>query len=376
MTALVQLNPQVDKGLLMKQALGLLFLSAVLPAAAAPDDVLLTALPGLTSANAYLEASTDHMNESLDFFKIRDSNALAAGTQAGDYRGAHVSGGWRVRDDLWLSGSLRQRSLNGLSDTYQFSSWQLAGLYRFAQGGGNMPAVAIRLSAWGNYANEVGATNICTAPVANSPTTCQVDAFLNSVKITDPADKALQADLVGTWSLTPTTDFTLMLGAGSTQLSHGPLTGSMTRADGLDYQLSFIGNDVVGTTADGASQFLKKGIYNDSDLAWRGNFIQAGLNTAWRNGPWTLRGGYLFYRIQRQAVDDTLASRGWSSYSQMQNITVDVNYRLSQHMSVFVRGQLNDKLIFNDIPVIYTTFSADLVGGKYSIYSAGLRADF
>ncbi len=316
------------------------------------------------------------MNESLDFFKIRDSNALAAGTQAGNYSGAHLSGGWRVRDNLWVSGSLWQRRLNGLSDTYQFSSWQLAGLYRFAQGGGSMPALALRLSAWGNYANEVGATNICTAPVANSPTTCQTDAKLDTVKITDPADKALQADLLGSWQLTPTTDFTLLLGAGSTELSHGPLTGSMTRADGLLYQLSFVGNSILGTTADGASQFRKNKVYNESDLAWRGNFVQAGVNAAWRSGPWTLRGGYLFYRIQREAVDDTLTSRGWSSYTQMQSITLDVNYRFSQHMSVFVRGQLNDKLIFNDMPVIYNTFSADLVGGKYSIYSLGLRADF
>ncbi len=56
MTAPLQLHPQVDKGLLFKQALGLLFLSAVLPAVAAPEDALLTALPELSSPNGYIES--------------------------------------------------------------------------------------------------------------------------------------------------------------------------------------------------------------------------------------------------------------------------------------------------------------------------------
>jgi hypothetical protein len=203
---------------------------------------------------------------------------------------------------------------------------------------------------------------------------------LNTVKINNPTDKALQADLVGTGKLTPATDISVLLGAGSTQLSYSTIGATMTRSDGLNYQLSFIGNNIFGTTADGSSQFLDKsskyGIDIAKELAWRGNFIQAGINAAWRSGPWTLRGGYLFYAIQREAVDDILTARGWSVVTQSQNITMEANYRFQPRLSAFVRGQLSNSLIFNDMPVIYNSFSSDLVGGRYSIYSMGIRADF
>jgi hypothetical protein len=380
MTAFARSN-SVNAGmrLLKKQALGLLFLFSALSAAAAPLDAMLTAMPEKLAQKGYLELGSDHMNQQLDFFKIRDSNALAAGTQAGDYHGAHLSGEWRVHDNAWLSGGLWQRNLNGLSETYHFNSWQAAGLYRFVDADGKIPAMAIRLSAWRNYASEIGASNICAAPVVNDPRTCQVNAFLNTVKITNPADRQLQADLIGTWKLTPAADLSVLLGLGKTQLSYGALTATTTR-DGLDYQLSFIGSDIFGTTADGSTQFRDKsskyGVDIVNELAWRGNFIQAGVNTSWRSGPWTLRGGYLFYAVKRQVVDDILAARGWSVFTQNQSIALEANYRFNSYLSAFVRSQLSSKLIFNDMPVIYNSFSSDLVGGRYSIYSAGLRADF
>jgi hypothetical protein len=355
------------------------FFFSAFSAGAAPLDALISALPEKVGHGGYLEVGSDHMTGQLDFFKIRDSNALAAGTQAGDYQGAHIAGVWLVRDNTWLSGSLWKRSINGLSETYDFNSWQVSGMYRFLEADGKIPAVGVRLSAWGNSAGEIGATNLCTAPVANAPTTCQPNAFLNTVKIADPADKNLQVDLIGTWKVAPTTDVSVLVSTGITQLSYGELSATTTR-NGLDYKLSFIGNDIFGTTADGSSQFRDKGskygVDVTKELAWRGNFLQTGVSAAWRHGPWTLRGGYLFYAIQREAVDDILKARGWSSVTQCQNILVEANYRLHSGVSAFVRGHFSNSLIFNDIPVIYNSFSSDLVGGRYSVYTLGLRADF
>ena len=379
MKTLVQIKFAVGKGLFQRQASGLLFLLCATPLAAAPLDALLTALPEQTATKTYIEVGTDHMNQRLDFFGIRDTNALAAGTQAGDYHGTHLSGQWRWRDDAWLSGSLWQRNLNGLSETYHFTNWQISGSYRFLDNAAAVPALAVRLSAWGNYAGEVGASNICAAPAVNDPKTCQTNSFLNTVTIKSPADKDIQLDLIGSWKLTPATNVSLLLGVGSTQLSYETLSATTTR-NGVDYQLSFIGNDIVGTTADGLSQFRDKaskyGVDVGHDLAWRGNFVQAGANTSWRSDPWTLRAGYLLYAIRREAVDDILNSRGWSVVTRSQSLTLDANYRFNPHLSAFVRTQLSNTLIFNEMPVLYNTNSSYLFGGHYSIYTLGLRADF
>ncbi len=357
------------------QALGLLLLCLALPAKAAPLDVLLSAIPEQMAPNGYLEVGSDHMNAQLDFFNIRDSDALAAGTQAGDYHGAHLAGGWRIRDNTWLSGGLWQRNINGLSETYGFNSWQVSGLYRFLEADGKIPALAVRLSAWGNYASQIGSSFPSNAGVNSL---FPKGTELRSIKVTNPADNQLQADLVGTWKLTPATDLSVLFGAGSAQLSYSELNGSLLESNTL-YQFHFAGNTLFGKATDG-SEILKKGstydINVDNELAWHGNFVQVGVNSTWRHGPWTLRGGFLFYSIQREAVDDILGKRGWSAFTQSQNILLEANYRFHSRLSVFARGQLGSKLVFNDMPVIYNTYSADLIGGRYSIYTVGLRADF
>ncbi|MDD5028309.1 MAG: hypothetical protein PHH58_02225 [Rhodoferax sp.] len=374
MTAPVQFKSKVGRGLQFKQALGLLFLSLAGSAWAAPLDAFLSATPEQYAPKGTLEVSSDHMNEQLDFFGIRDSNALAAGTQAGDYHGAHVAGAWRVRDNTWLSASLWQRNLRGLAETYHFSSWRVSGQYRLLDGAGKRPALALRLSAWGDQGGDVGSSFAANAGVQ---VLMPPGYLLQSIKVSQPADNNLQADLIGSWQLTPSTDFGLLLSAGSTRLSYGALSGSLLQGAKV-FQFSAIGNpSTVATAADGSQVLANTSTIHVADeLAWRGNFIQAGLNAAWNHGPWTLRAGYLFYAIQRDKIDDILAARGWSSFSQTRTIALQASYRIHPNVSIFARSQLSDTLIFNEMPVAYNTFSADLNGGKYSIYSVGLKADF
>ncbi|OIN93446.1 MAG: hypothetical protein AUJ20_04225 [Comamonadaceae bacterium CG1_02_60_18] len=374
MTPPIQSNSSLGRGQHRTQALGLIFCCAAAAATAAPLDAFLSATPELYAPKGVLEVGSDHMNEQLDFFRIRDTNALAAGTQAGDYHGAHVAGAWRMMDNAWLSGSLWQRRISGLSESYNFSSWQVAGQYRLLDGAGKLPALALRLSAWGNQAGDVGSSFAANAGVqALMP----AGFLLQSIKVSQPADHNLQADLVGSWKLTPTTDVGVLLSAGSTRLSFDQLSGSVLNG-GKVFQFAAIGNpSTVATAADGSQVLANTSKINVTDeLAWRGNFLQAGINTAWNHGPWTLRAGYLWYAVQREGIDDVLAARGWSSYSQTRTIALEANYRIRPNLSIFARSQLSDTLIFNEMPVLYNTFSADLNGGKYSIYSVGLKADF
>lgn len=348
----------------------------MVPAAAGPLDGLLTALPERMAPLGYVELGSDHMNDALDVFRIRERDSLTAGTKAGDYRGQYVNAAWRATDNLWLSGGLGQRHVSDAADTYRYNSWQLAGQYRFLEAAGRRPALAMRLSGWGNRA---------AATESNTPVTIP-GAILNTVKVTEPSDQQLQADLIGTWTMRPALDVSALLSFGASRLSYGALSATTTR-NGCNYQLSFAGNDIFGTlippcaaTGGIIQQFFDSsgdyGVDVANEIAWRGSFMQLGVNSAWRSGPWTLRGGYLFHAVQREAVDVILASRGKAAYTQNHNITLDADYRFNTHVSVFSRAQFSSNLFFNDIPVTYNSSTASRFGSKYSLFSVGLRAVF
>jgi hypothetical protein len=353
----------------------LLALLFSLPAAAAPLDALLTATPERSSPSGFVEVGTDHMNSQLDFFKIKNDDPLTSGTKAGDYRGAHVRGGFRPFDAAWVSGSLWQRNVSDATDSYDYTSWQLSGQYRFLEASDKLPALAIRLSAWGNYAAQTQSNTPVTVP----------GAILNTVKITEPNDQQLQADLIGTWQLSPSADVSMVLGGGSTKLAYGALSATNT-LNGCDYNLTFVGNAISGTLAAPCTESVYLlNIYDNSgrfgidvanEIAWRGNFIQAGINTSWRRGPWTLTGGYLFYAVRREAVDAILTSRSGPVFTRNHNITLDANYRFTPRLSVFARSQISSNLFFNELPVTYNSSTSGRFGSKYTLFSLGLRADF
>ncbi len=210
-------------------------------------------------------------------------------------------------------------------------------------------------------------------------------AILNTVKVTNPSDQQLQADLIATWDLSPTLELSGLLSAGSNHLSYGALSATTTR-NGCNYQLNFTGNDIFGTlippcTVKGGivQQFFDSsgdyGVDVANEIAWRGNFMQLGINSAWKNGPWTLKGGYLFHAVRREAVDHILASRSKPAYTQNQTIILAADYRLHRSVSLFSRAQFNSSLFSNDIPVTYNSSTAARFRSKYSLFSIGLRAD-
>ena len=376
---------------------GLLTL-AVLPSSAAPLDALLTATPERSvGGTARVELAVDRLNRRLDLGgAATDSSGSGQVRNAnGDYQGEQVSAAYRVGSGLWLSGSAWRRLVRSDADTYHYRGWRVSGLYRLADAAptagadsaaaawapalATRPAVALRLSAWGNQAKLTETTT----PVRVT------GAVLNTVTVTRPSDLQVQADLIATWRLSPAVDFSAALGAGRIHLAYAGLAATTTR-NGCHYRLSFNGNDIFGTLAQPCSAGADGGgviqqFYDSSgdygvdvahEIAWAGNFLQAGVNVGWRSGPWTLQGGYLFHTVRRDAVDAILAARGDPVHKTNQTVTLEAAYQLMAKVELFTRAELSSNLFFQDIPVTYNSSTSGNFGSRLSMFSLGLRAGF
>lgn len=343
-------------------------------ASAAPLDVFLTATPEPATGLGTLELGVDAMNTQLDLLKLR-SSASNTDTATNSYAAQHISGGLRLGEQAWLSGSLGQRAIADGGGTYRYTSWQVSGQYRLLEEQSWQPATALRLSAWGNYADQTESSKAVVVPGAK----------LDSVKITRPADQQLQADLIGTWNLASGAQVSAALGAGTSELSYGALSATTTM-DGCHYNLSFVGNAVYGVVVLPCSTGIYvKEIYDNSgrlginvadEIAWRGSFVQAGVNARWQNGPWTWRAGYLFFMVQRGAVDAILAARKQASHTQNHSIGLEASYRLRPKVQLFANGLISSNLFFNDIPVTYNSSTAARFDSRYSVFGTGVRFDF
>ena len=357
---------------------GLALLGALWAGAAqsAPIDTLLTAMPELDATNAQVEVAADRLARRIETSRTVNGDTV---NSAGDYRGAHLRAAVRIVDGLWLSGSLWQRDLSDGRDHFNYRSGTVSAQYRFnapSTPDGKVPALALRLTAWGNRAASTTTTSPVKVP----------GAVLNSVTVNSPSDRQLQADLIGTWLLTPAIDLSAALGGGSLKLAYGGLAATTTR-NGCNYDLAFSGNDIFGTLAGPCSasggvirQFLDRsgdyGVDVAREIAWHGRFVQAGLNAGWRSGPWALRGGYLFHAVQRDGVDAILADRGLPVQRHNHVVTLESNYQLTPWLGLLTQAHFSSKLFMHDLPVTYNSATSASFGSHTTVLSLGLRAAF
>ncbi len=344
---------------------------------AAPLDALLTATPERATPQLRVELGLDLVNRSIDFSTSADPAEQNPATTAGNYRGGQVLAAWRASDRLWLSGGLWQRRVSNAVDHFDYTSWQVAAQWRFNDANGGMPALALRLGAWGNRAAATEATTPVRVP----------GAILDTVTVDSPSDRQLQADLVATWPLSAQLDVSAVVSAGRSQLHYGGLTATTTR-NGCPYNLVFTGNDIFGTLAracTGSGGGVIRQFYDSSgdygvdvarEIAWGGRFLQAGANVRWLQGDWQLAGGYLFHTMRRDHVDAVLARRGDPVHRHNHVFMAEAAWRLRPQVSLFGRAQISSNLFMQDIPVTYNASTSGSFGNRYSLLTLGVRADF
>jgi hypothetical protein len=341
-----------------------------LPVLAAPLDALLTAQHATAPGEIELEVGYDLVTNTVDVFNIRGNDPTYAGTNVGDYHGAHVRGGIALSPDIWLDGALWQRRLDYRADLLRINSWQLGAQYKvLGETDVRIPSMSARLSAWGNYSDGLN---------KSSPTTLRGQT-LSTVQINQPKDIQVQLDLIGTARIFNKSEINIFGGIGASQVSIKSVAGT-AKLDGCDYALSFTPTAVIGQCISNGDGFSVPNstygidIYNEAQYSAR--FASGGFSLNWQQQNWQLRGGYQFQRITRHQIDNTIQTRGGLTYQSNHILLGEVMYRVIRNTAIFVRGQYMTNQFIGEIPFAYNTMTASRFDKHYGILSTGLAIAF
>lgn len=349
--------------------IGLCCVTVGQPALAAPMDAFLSANQNTTPGVFQIEAAYDLVNSTVDVLKIRNSDANYAGTNVGDYHGAHVRAGLAIGPRLWVDGGLWQRRIDYRSDLASINSWQLAAQYKLLDGAGYQPGVALRLGAWGDAAGELQKSSATT-----------VRGFtLNSVNVDKPQDLQLQVDVIGTAKLSASTELSVFVGGGTSRVSINSVTGT-TSLNGCNYNVVFGPTEVVGLCSTNVGSFNISnsvfGIDINNEAQYNATFYSGGLMLKWTQQDWQVRGGYQFQSFNRNQIDSTITRRGGIAYQNNHILLGDVMYRVRPNTAIFVRGQYMTNQFVGEIPFAYNTLTAARFDKRYGILSIGLVVTF
>ena len=336
-------------------------------AIAAPNDALLEADPQARYGQGMVELAVDHMNKSLDVFKLRDPSLVLAGENSGDYRGGTLRAGMSPRPGWWVDGALQRRQITYGDDQPQINSWRLGAQWQFLQAQAQQPAAALRLSAWGDQSKQL----VKSTPTALGPLTCSPGGLgcIDRLTVNDAKDHNLQADLIGSWALGPV-KLSAFVGAGQGQVRVGSVT-----AKALDQTATFANGSFDDPLFAGIAQSLKLNAELQS-INYNTRTAQAGFNLAYSTGPWHWRGGYVLQNIQRTAVDDVIRGKDKTPYNVNHTLVGEVGYKLSPTLLLFTRGQVMNHQFVTEIPFLYNSLTSQRFNQRYGLLSIGLLASF
>ncbi|HIJ84616.1 MAG TPA: hypothetical protein HPQ00_10495 [Magnetococcales bacterium] len=225
------------------------------------------------------------------------------------------------------------------------------------------------------------------------------DISTESVTIKDPSDRQFQGDLIGSWSLTPSTSVSVFSSMGVSKVKVGDVLSSI---GGCNYKIerTMVPNTVDGgwNTAVKVDEFgehnpdctitsitlpmsslgapeLPQGMY----LGYDANYYQLGGMTQWQNDDWRLRLGYRFQKWDRGELDDSIAQLQHvdkTIYDTNHHVTGEISYKLHPRVAAFARSQYMSNQFLGEVPYAYNLFSSHKFEKPYGFVSFGLSTGF
>jgi len=414
----------------MRGFYSVLFFLAI-PVYAAPLDGLLTALPETYSDKLTVEAGYDMANDTVDVFNIRGDVA----SDIGDYAGGHVRVVWPVTKHFQIDGSLWKRGIDYREDTIKLDSWQVGAQHRIANQKGLLPALALRMSAWGSRSDGVTKSGDLS-----------INGFTaESATVHNPKDQQAQLDILSTWSFGDGWQMDLFAGVGRGKVKLDNLTTKTIRGSNSDGSISveaikgsviskqntFLPEALVtssGKTASAADVFVSKDriemgrltYTNDRGIDFHFESVRITPSAATHGveqedlvaalDGYTLAPSELVTLSNRAVFDfsqveydfnyaqaglalswhkDNWRMRGsylWQKFNRdsgvsdaftaVQTVTGEVAYRIGDGKAVFVRGQLMDRNLMGETPLAYNSLTASRFDKMYGLLTLGLVMGF
>lgn len=336
------------------------------PLLAAPLDELLT----MVHPTREVEVGYDLVNSTVDVFKIRDKDPIAAGTALGDYSGFHLAAGTPLFDRrAWLEGALWQRKLNianlGAGDAH-IQSWSLAGQYQIARQLGALPDLALRLGVWGDSAGAI---------TKQSPTAFN-EFTVGRLEVVNPRDRQVQGDVVASWSSAGRASFNLFAGVTSSSVDFDNVRAFEGRCAYIVSSPS-AKQVLMNTDSSGCDPVLIQNRvafaprYNINSLRYHASSSHFGASSMAVEGRWRLRAGIRWEKIRR-GLDDDIAAAGGTTVSGNSILTGEIGYRVAERVGLVVRGHYFTRQLNGELPFTYNALTAEKFNHRYGLLTTAL----
>ncbi len=341
-------------------------------AAAAPLDALLSASHPQAPFTPVYEAGYDMANRTVDVFGLRPRKDDGSYGPSGNYDGVHLRLGMNLTPALWVDGGLWTRRLRYESVSSDLVSWQLAGQYRFVDGGATGASLALRAGAWGDAAPELR---------KNTPVTVKGTTY-TSATATKPRDAQAQLDLVASWPLRRDLVVSGFVGGGASRVDFDKVSATTQAEGGCRYDLEFTPTNVIAS-CDSKGMAIRVAVPNavygidvDKEARYTARFANAGVNADWTTGAWRLRGGLQVVHLERSGIDEIVAERGGTPHKTNAIVAAEAARQLLPKTWAFVRAQVMAHQFVGEAPMTYNSLTATAQRRRYGLLTLGVSGSF
>ncbi|MEX8505720.1 hypothetical protein [Leptothrix ochracea] len=343
------------------------------------DALLQAASVGFGGAKAsnpvQIEVMRDLVNSQIDVFQIRGQDPALQGTHIGDYAGQHVRGLLRTHADrLRLEGQVWQRNMQDRNSVIRVTSWQTGVQWRMNDDLSADQSYAVRLSSWGNQSQAIERASTLSLQAMG------LRATAPQIRIDQPRDTQLQADLIGSWRAYRLSAF---VGAGQSRVDHSDISGQATLS-GCTYRLQFDTTALIARPAPGCPSPMTVRVPLNllpfdlqGETRYQARFWHLGGSWSLPMPPsWSMQLGYEHQRLDRDHIDRLITQRGGRPVDRNHIGIAQMGYQIEPGWSLVVRAQVMTQSWVGEMPMSYNTLTAQHMDRLYGWLSTGIQADF